>query len=135
MLLEKNILKYCPESKKLILKDVCRTRWTERINGMDIFQELFIPILFTLSEMSLNVECQCNPGSKATSFLALISSFQLLWLLLFISRNVFDLTLPVTQLLQATNNDIMDIEALKNVDTRIRDQIFITIPVTAKQLL
>ena len=106
---------------------------------MDIFQELFIPILFTLSEMSLNVECQCNPGSKATSFLALISSFQLLWLLLFISRNVFDLTLPVTQLLQAKSNDIMDgihmIEALKNVDTRIRDQIFITIPVTAKQLL
>ena len=26
MLLEKNVLKYCPESKKLKLKDVCRTR-------------------------------------------------------------------------------------------------------------
>ena len=128
MLLEKNVLKYCPESKKLKLKDVCRTRWIERINGMDIFQELFIPIFFTLSEMSLNVESQCNPAtsSKATSFLALISSFQFI-VALVISRNVFDLTLPVTQLLQAKSNDIMDgihmIEALKNLGTRIRDQI------------
>ena len=85
-------------------------------------------LFFTLREMSLNVESQCNPAtsSKATSFLALISSFQFI-VALVISRNVFDLTLPVTQLLQAKSNDIMDgihmIEALKNLGTRIRDQI------------
>ena len=90
MLLEKNILKYCPESKKLILKDVCRTKWIQCINGMDIFQELFIPICFSLSEMSLNVESQCNPAtsSKATSFLALIFSSQFI-VALAISKKFF----------------------------------------------
>ena len=85
-------------------------------------------LFFTLREMSLNVESQCNPAtsSKATSFLALISSFQFI-VAHVISRNVFDMTLPVTQLLQAKSNDIMDgilvhmIEALKNLGTRIKD--------------
>ena len=65
---------------------------------MDIFQELFFLIFFTSSEMSLNVESQCNPAtsSKATSFLALISSFQFI-VALAISRNVIEITLPVTQ--------------------------------------
>ena len=40
MLLEKNVLKYCPESKKLNLKDVCRTGWIERINGTDMLFSL-----------------------------------------------------------------------------------------------
>ena len=44
MILERNILKYCPDSKKKKLKDVCRTRWVERVDGMDVFQELFIAI-------------------------------------------------------------------------------------------
>ena len=78
--------------------------------------------------MSLNVESQCNPAtsSKATSFLALISFFQFI-VALVISRNVLDLTLPVTQRLQAKSNDIIDgihmIEALNNLGTRIRDLI------------
>ena len=128
MLLEKNVLKYCPDSNKMKLKDVCRTRWIERVNGMDIFQELFVPIFFTLSEMSLNAERVCNPAtsSKATSFLALISSFQFI-VALVISRNVLDLTLPVTQLLQAKINDVMVgmhlIDALKGLGIRVRDQI------------
>ena len=128
MLLEKNVLKYCPDSNKMKLKDVCRTRWIERVNGMDIFQELFVPIFFTLSEMGLNAERVCNPAtsSKATSFLALISSFQFI-VALVISRNVLDLTLPVTQLLQAKINDVMVgmhlIDALKGLGIRVGDQI------------
>ena len=121
-------MKYCPDSKKTKLKDVCRTRWVERVDGMDLFQELFVPIFFTLGEMSLNAERVCNPAtsSKATSFLALISSFQFI-VALVISRNVLDLTLPVTQLLQAKVNDVMDgmhlIDALKDLGIIIREHI------------
>ena len=56
MLLEKNVLKYCPDSRKMKLKDVCRTRWIERVNGLDTFEELFVPIFFTLDEMASNLE-------------------------------------------------------------------------------
>lgn len=60
------------------LKDVCRTRWIDRIDAMDSFEQLFVPIFFALTGMSLNLEKQCNPAtaSKAASLLALISSFQ-----------------------------------------------------------
>ena len=128
ILLERNVLKFSPSSRKMKLKDVCRTRWIERINGMDTFEELFVPLFFTLTEMSLNLEKQCNPdtSSKATSFLALISTFQFI-VSLVITRNIFDLTLPVTQLLQAMSNDIMDgidlIQALKNLGIIVRNQI------------
>ena len=44
-----------------------------------------------------------------------------------ITRNIFDLTLPVTQLLQAKTNYVMDgidfIQALKNLGVTIRNQI------------
>ena len=43
-MLEKNITELCPESKKTRLKDVCRTRWLERIIGLDQFEELFVSI-------------------------------------------------------------------------------------------
>ena len=46
MILEKNVLDHCPESQKMKLRDVCRTRWIERVKGMDIFQELFVAIFF-----------------------------------------------------------------------------------------
>ena len=42
------------ESKKTRLVDVCRTRWVERIDGLDTFQELFVPLCDTLEEMRDN---------------------------------------------------------------------------------
>ena len=128
LLFEKNISIHVKDSKKKKLKDVCRTRWVERIDGLDVFQDLFIAIFFTLKEMSLNEERQCNPStsSQATSFLAMISSFQFI-VSLVITRHIFDLTLPVTQLLQAKDNDIFDgmelIQTMKNTVNRHRNMI------------
>ena len=34
---EKNVFNHCSGSLKLKLQDVCRTRWIERVDGMDIF--------------------------------------------------------------------------------------------------
>ena len=49
--LEDKILLYCPESLKHKLKDVCRTRWVERIEGMDVFEEFFVPVYYSLLVM------------------------------------------------------------------------------------
>ena len=124
---EKNVLEYSPDSKKKKLKDVCRTRWVERVDGMDVFEELFVPIFFTLKEMNLNLDRNSNPNtsSQATSFSALISSFQYI-VALVITRNILDMTLPVTQLLQAKNdilNGVELIQALKNLSMTARNQI------------
>ena len=40
--------------KKKSLKDVCRTCWIERVNGMNTFEELFIPIICCLEKMKFN---------------------------------------------------------------------------------
>ena len=72
-LLEKNISKYCPESRTSKLKDVCRTRWIERITGIDTFQELFIAIHFTSQDMVSNLERDTQ--DKALNYLKLISKF------------------------------------------------------------
>ena len=87
---------------------------------MDTFEELFVAIFYTLDEMSLNIDNICNrdTSAKATSFLKLISSFSFI-VSLVVTRNVFDLTLDVTKLLQTKKIDIMGcinmIKSLKNV--------------------
>ena len=55
--LKEKILKFCPDVSKHKLKDVCRTRWVERIEGMDVFQDLFVPVyhsLLTVKENSVS---------------------------------------------------------------------------------
>ena len=47
LILESNVSKHCPDTRKSKLKDVCRTRWVERIHGMDTFEELLFQ-LFSL---------------------------------------------------------------------------------------
>ena len=66
----------------------------EHVDEMDVFEELFVQIFFTLKEMSLNLERKYNPNtsSQATSFSALISSFQFI-VALVITRNILDMTL------------------------------------------
>ena len=49
--LEDKILLYCPESLKHKLKNICRTGWVERIEGMDVFEELFVPVYYSLLVM------------------------------------------------------------------------------------
>ena len=51
--LKEKILKFRPDSSKRKLKNVCRTRWIERIEGMDVLEDLFVPVyhsLFTIKE-------------------------------------------------------------------------------------
>ena len=109
------------------MKDVCRTHWIEQAIGMDTFEDLFIPIIYCLERMKFNKDNTCNRDTsvKASSFFILVSTVQFVACLV-LTRNVLDITLPVTQLLQSKSIDICDglhlIESLKAlVITRRQD--------------
>ena len=127
-ILDSNVFRHCTDSRKSKLKEVSRTRWVDRIQGSDTFEEIFVPIIFTLEEMSINLDGKCNrdTSSKAASLLKLVTSFDFI-VALVITRCVFDLTLPVTQLFQSKNNDIADglhlIESQKNLSPSIRNSV------------
>ena len=97
------------ETRKTHLSDICRTRWVERVEGMDTFTELFVPLYHTLCNMKDNVEGEFRPNlvTDANLHLISISHFEFVATLV-ITRHVLDKTLPVTQLLQGKGIDIMD---------------------------
>ncbi|XP_057307639.1 52 kDa repressor of the inhibitor of the protein kinase-like [Hydractinia symbiolongicarpus] len=122
----KNIKLYAPDSLKNKLKDVCRTRWIERVEGMDTFQELYVPLVFTLEEMFVQRQCNIDTSSKALSLYKLITSFDFI-ITMVITRSLFDITLPVTRMLQSKSNDIFEglhmIDALKSAAMATRNAV------------
>ncbi|XP_065668016.1 52 kDa repressor of the inhibitor of the protein kinase-like [Hydra vulgaris] len=78
--------------------------------------------------MSLNVSKSFNhsTSSSASSLLKLITGFDFI-VAMCITRNVFDLTLPITRMLQSKSNDIYDglnlIQALKDVVSSFRNVV------------
>ena len=80
------------------------------------FQELYVAIVNTLTDMELNLNGKSNRDTRknARSFLGTITRFEFVVGLVF-TRNVFDLTIDATKMLQAKDNDILD--AIRLVDT------------------
>ena len=106
--LEDKILLYCPESLKHKLKDVCRTRWVERIEGMDVFEELFVPVYYSLLVMKENndtVHYNNETSAKAESLFKLVDDFEFI-VTLVVTRSILDYLLPVTRKLQAKDLDV-----------------------------
>lgn len=117
------------ESRKSKLVDVCRTRWVDRVQGLDTFQELFVPLYRTLEEMSENKgEIRFPPAliGEASNCLTVVSRFDFIAALI-ITRHILDSTLSVTQLLQGKSIDIMDgihlITTLKNSVVKMRNSV------------
>ena len=80
-------------TKKKKLKDVCRRRWVERIHGIGIFQDLFVAIVNTFEDMSMNNEQKCNrdTSSRGTSVLNVVTTFEFRTPLV-VTRKHFDIT-------------------------------------------
>ena len=105
-----NLIKeHAPDSQKQRFSDFCPTRWVEKVTGLDKFEDDFAPIMFCLEKISLNMGRICNQNTSATvsSFYKLMTSFDFLSSLV-IARSIFDLSLPVTQLLHGPAIDIGD---------------------------
>ena len=96
--LEVKILLYCPESLKHKLRDACRTRWVERLEVMDILEELFVPLYFSLvmEENNDTVHCNNETSTKAESFFKLVDDFEFIFILV-AALSILDYLLPVTR--------------------------------------
>ena len=68
--LEKVIKGNFPEVTMKKLLDVCRTRWLERIDGVDLFEDIFLAILMDLEDIFFNLEGKYKKDSsvKTNSF-------------------------------------------------------------------
>ena len=106
--MEKVIKENLPEVTRNKLLDVCRTRWLECIDGVDLFEDLFLAILMTLEEIFFNLEGKYNNDTsvKANYLLKLIFNFDFI-VKLVISRHILHYTNSVTQILEGKNNDFI----------------------------
>ena len=106
--MEKVIKENLPEVTRNKLLDVCRTRWLECIDGVDLFEDLFLAILMTLEEIFFNLEGKYNNDTsvKANSLLKLIFNFDFI-VKLVISRHILHYINSVTQILEGKNNDFI----------------------------
>ena len=113
--LDESIKKYFSlEKTQVRLKDVCRTRWVERVKGLSQFEEIFVAVYDAIDRMTL--EFKGEPAAKASSRL---KHFNFPFIAnLVLTRCIFDITLPVTLQLQSKSIDIFNgislIKALKN---------------------
>ena len=118
------ILLYCQESLKHKLKDVCRTRWVERIEGMDVFEELFVPVYYSLLVMKENndtVHYNNETSAKAGSLFKLVDDFEFI-VTLVITRSILDYLLPVTGKLQAKDLDVaQSMDLIQNLKLAIEN--------------
>ena len=127
--LEDKILLYCTESLKHKLKDVCRTRWVERIEGMDVFEEFFVPVYYSLLVVKENndtVHYNNETSAKAESLFKLVDDFEFI-VTLVVTRSILDYLLPVTRKLQVKDLDVaqsMDfIQNLKLTIANLRNSV------------
>eukprot|EP00795_Rhopilema_esculentum_P015975 gene15975-biopygen5349 len=62
-ILKKVIREVLPASRRSHLIDVCRTRWGERIDGLDVFLELYDAVVRSLETIMLNLDKSWNSDS------------------------------------------------------------------------
>ena len=106
--LKEKILQFCPDSSKHKLKDVCSTRWVKRLEGMDAFEDLFVPVYHSLIIMKENndiVHYNNETSPKAESLFKLTDDFEFI-ITLVITCSILDYLLPTTQKLQSKGLDV-----------------------------
>lgn len=100
-----------PRANHTVLIDVCRTRWIERIDGMDRIVEFLYPVTATLEDISLNRnsprDSTWNPTSRHDAQ-SLINAINFSFIVsLVIVRHILGLTRPLTVKLQQKAMDLL----------------------------
>ena len=92
-----------PAANHFVLVNVCRTRWIERIDGMDRIVELLHPVVATLEDISMN----WNQNSRNDAQ-ALINAITISFIItVVIVRHILDLTRPLTVILHKEAMDLL----------------------------
>lgn len=102
-LLQKTVKELLPRACHSHLIDVCRTRWIQRIDGLDVFIEIFVTALETIKD---NDDKSWNNDSvrDACSLFHATISFQFIFILVAVSR-CLEVTRPLTKQLQSSSFD------------------------------
>ena len=116
--LEADIKRCLPEVKHEKLINVCRTRWVERLNALDLAIELYRPVTECLEAIVTNAERHWNSESttKASSLLHACRDPQFL-VALHITCQVLSVTRGLTVKLQSRTNDLL--KAYNEVETTV----------------
>ena len=80
----------------------------EQIEGMDVFQDLFVPVyrsLLIMKENNNTVHYNNETSTKAESLFKVIDDFEFI-IILVISRSILDYLLPATWKLQSKDLDV-----------------------------
>ena len=122
--LEDKILLYCLESLKHELKDVCRTRWVEKIESIDFFEELFVPVHYSflvVKENNDTVHYNNETSTKAESLFKLVDDFEII-VSLVVTRSILDYLLPVTRKLQEKDlHEAQSMDLIQNLKLTIEN--------------
>ena len=101
-----------PAANHFVLVNVCRTRWIERIDGMDRIVEAFRLVVATLEDISMNRNAPSNGNWNQNSrndAQALINAITFSFIVtLVIVRHILDLTKPLTVSLQKKAMDLLN---------------------------
>ena len=118
-LLRTKIKEMMSEDMRNTLLDVCKTRWLQRIDGLERVQEMIKPILETLDMISNNYDGSFNKDARndAQGIYWTFKSFHFI-VHLIIVRFVMSYTLPLTYELQEKQLDV--VKVYKAVDTVIQ---------------
>ena len=101
-----------PAANHFVLVNMCRTRWIERIDGMDRIVELLHLVVATLEDISMN---RNSPGdgsnwnqNSRNDAQALINAITFSFIItVVIVRHILDLTRPLTVRLQKKEMDLL----------------------------
>jgi len=96
------------DTQKTKVLNVCKTRWLERIDGLDRFFDLFVPLYNCFEGMSLDVDGNCNEKTRTggAHFFNLMGNFRFIVSLVF-TKNLLDRCEPATRALQSSTMDIL----------------------------
>ena len=105
--LEKTIAHCYSAEKRTRLKELCRTRWVERHDAFQVFEELFLAITTTLEAIASRGGSSWNRQSRADaeSFLLAISRFEFIMSLV-VCRHVLSYTKQLSVCLQGRYMDV-----------------------------
>ena len=109
-LLVQKLKDVCPESRRHKLLDVCKTRWIQRIDGLEVFLELYEAIVAMLETIKANADRSWNADStkKAVSHYHAIVNFDFV-VTLTVCQAVLAFTKGLTVKMQGTSSDILGV--------------------------
>ena len=113
-LLEQQVKKMLPSARHRHLLDVCRTRWVSRIDGLDVFVEIFIAIIGSFEIVKSCTDGSWTPASTddARNPFYFAVSFEFIISIVIVVR-ILEFTRPLTKHLQSVSIDAT--EAMESI--------------------